>query len=147
MAALLLCLLVLTLVLTPVLGVEEIEIEPNTIHVSKDIKVSELKKHGIKPFDVKEAAIRAATSPTKKIESLQRSVVTGHANYFDDIMVLALLLIATIAFFKGKFKVKILDIGYISLLRLIFKRSTPLHYWLTPKVFVEVFRTYQWLLY
>ncbi len=81
------------------------------VSVSEDTTVRDLKNYGIKPFDVKEAATRATTAPTKKIESLPRSVVTGHANYFDILLVLALLSIATFAFFKKKFKVKYLTLG------------------------------------
>lgn len=81
------------------------------VAVSEDTRVRDLKKYGIRPFDVKEAATRAKVSPTKKIESLPRSIANAHANYFDVLLVSALLSIATFAFFKRKFKLKYLTLG------------------------------------
>lgn len=45
------------------------------VAVSEDTRVRDLKKYGIRPFDVKEAATRARVSPTKKIESLQEALL------------------------------------------------------------------------
>ena len=56
------------------------------------MKVKELKRYGIRPFDVKEV-IRAASSPTKKIEVFPMTAVTGYANYTDVALVAVLLLI------------------------------------------------------
>ena len=93
------------------------------VDVSKDTTVRELKKYGIRPFDVKEAAMRAATAPTKKIENLPRNVATGHANYLDDLVLLVLLSIATIAFFKKKFKLKFLTLGAFFLYNFYLRES------------------------
>lgn len=82
------------------------------VDVAGDYLVVNLREeYGLRPYEVKEAAERVALAPTKKVEEVPRTAVTGHASYFDDAMVLSLLLIGTIAFFMRRFRLRYLTLG------------------------------------
>ncbi len=91
------------------------------VPATKDTRVKDLKKYGINPFDVKEAAVRAAKLPTQGTDLLPRTVSTGHANWFDVGLLLILLVASTAIFFAKKYSLRYLILatyfGYNFLLR------------------------------